>query len=316
MKSKAPCDHIMEILKIATRQSPLALWQANFVKDRLTAIHPELAVELVPMVTKGDVILDTPLAKIGGKGLFVKELERALLEERADIAVHSMKDVPMCFPAGLGLSVICQREDPRDAFVSNHYRRLDELPQGAVVGTCSLRRQCQLKQARPDLDIRSLRGNVGTRLSKLDIGDYDAIILAAAGLIRLGMEERIASFIPVSQSLPAVGQGAVGIECRLTDARVQRLLAPLADAMTTTCVIAERAMNAKLQGGCQVPIGGYAVVENNQLYLRALVGAVDGLTIIRAEGRSAVENAQDLGEQIAEQLLKQGADKILSAIYA
>ncbi len=303
------------ILKIATRQSPLALWQANYVKDRLIQLYPALSVELVPMVTKGDVILDTPLAKIGGKGLFVKELETALLNGEADIAVHSMKDVPMQFPQGLGLSVICPREDPRDAFVSNKYRTLNELPQGAVVGTSSLRRQCQLKQLRPDLDIRSLRGNVGTRLSKLDQGDYDAVILASAGLIRLGLRERIASFIEPEISLPAAGQGAVGIECRVDDQEVHQLLAPLADATTTACVLAERAMNNRLQGGCQVPIGGYAVLQNNEIHLRALVGALDGSAIIRAEGKSAVENGEELGVQIAEQLLRQGADKILQSIY-
>ena len=303
-------------LKIATRQSPLALWQANYVKDRLQQLYPDLTIELVPMVTKGDVILDSPLAKIGGKGLFVKELENALLNKEADIAVHSMKDVPMQFPEGLGLAVICQREDPRDAFVSHSYRTFAELPQGAVVGTSSLRRQCQLKALRPDLDIRSLRGNVGTRLSKLDNGDYDAIILASAGLIRLGLADRIASFIDVEQSLPAAGQGAVGIECRTDDMQVQALLAPLADAETTYCVRAERAMNNHLQGGCQVPIGGYAVLQQGQLYLRALVGDVDGSQIIRAEGKSAVENADVLGVQIAEQLLAQGADKILQSIYS
>ena len=303
-------------LKIATRQSPLALWQANYVKDRLQQQYPDLTVELVPMVTKGDVILDSPLAKIGGKGLFVKELENALLNKEADIAVHSMKDVPMQFPEGLGLAVICQREDPRDAFVSHSYRTFAELPQGAVVGTSSLRRQCQLKALRPDLDIRSLRGNVGTRLSKLDNGDYDAIILASAGLIRLGLADRIASFIDVEQSLPAAGQGAVGIECRTDDVQVHALLAPLADAETTYCVRAERAMNNHLQGGCQVPIGGYAVLQQGQLYLRALVGDIDGSRIIRAEGKSAVENAEVLGVQIAEQLLAQGADKILQAIYS
>lgn len=303
-------------LKIATRQSPLALWQANYVKDRLQQLYPDLIVELVPMVTKGDVILDSPLAKIGGKGLFVKELENALLNKEADIAVHSMKDVPMQFPEGLGLAVICKREDPRDAFVSNSYRTFAELPQGAVVGTSSLRRQCQLKALRPDLDIRSLRGNVGTRLSKLDNGDYDAIILASAGLIRLGLADRIASFIEVEQSLPAAGQGAVGIECRTDDVQVQKLLAPLADAETTCCVLAERAMNNHLQGGCQVPIGGYAVLQQGQLYLRALVGNVDGSQIIRAEGKSAVKNADVLGVQIAEQLLAQGADKILQSIYS
>ena len=303
-------------LKIATRQSPLALWQANYVKDRLQQLYPDLTIELVPMVTKGDVILDSPLAKIGGKGLFVKELENALLTQEADIAVHSMKDVPMQFPEGLGLAVICQREDPRDAFVSHSYRTFAELPQGAVVGTSSLRRQCQLKALRPDLDIRSLRGNVGTRLSKLDNGDYDAIILASAGLIRLGLADRIASFIDVEQSLPAAGQGAVGIECRTDDMQVQALLAPLADAETTYCVRAERAMNNHLQGGCQVPIGGYAVLQQGQLYLRALVGDIDGSRIIRAEGKSAVENAEVLGVQIAEQLLAQGADKILQSIYS
>ena len=303
-------------LKIATRQSPLALWQANYVKDRLQQLYPDLTIELVPMVTKGDVILDSPLAKIGGKGLFVKELENALLTKEADIAVHSMKDVPMQFPEGLELAVICQREDPRDAFVSHSYRTFAELPQGAVVGTSSLRRQCQLKALRPDLDIRSLRGNVGTRLSKLDNGDYDAIILASAGLIRLGLADRIASFIDVEQSLPAAGQGAVGIECRTDDMQVQALLAPLADAETTYCVRAERAMNNHLQGGCQVPIGGYAVLQQGQLYLRALVGDIDGSRIIRAEGKSAVENAEVLGVKIAEQLLAQGADKILQAIYS
>ena len=303
-------------LKIATRQSPLALWQANYVKDRLQQLYPDLTIELVPMVTKGDVILDSPLAKIGGKGLFVKEVENALLNKEADIAVHSMKDVPMQFPEGLGLAVICQREDPRDAFVSHSYRTFAELPQGAVVGTSSLRRQCQLKALRPDLDIRSLRGNVGTRLSKLDNGDYDAIILASAGLIRLGSADRIASFIDVEQSLPAAGQGAVGIECRTDDMQVQALLAPLADAETTYCVRAERAMNNHLQGGCQVPIGGYAVLQQGQLYLRALVGDIDGSRIIRAEGKSAVENAEVLGVKIAEQLLAQGADKILQAIYS
>ena len=303
-------------LKIATRQSPLALWQANYVKDRLQQLYPDLIVELVPMVTKGDVILDSPLAKIGGKGLFVKELENALLNKEADIAVHSMKDVPMQFPEGLGLAVICKREDPRDAFVSNSYRTFAELPQGAVVGTSSLRRQCQLKALRPDLDIRSLRGNVGTRLSKLDNGGYDAIILASAGLIRLGLADRIASFIEVEQSLPAAGQGAVGIECRTDDVQVKQLLAPLADAETTCCVLAERAMNNHLQGGCQVPIGGYAVLQQGQLYLRALAGNVDGSQIIRAEGKSAVKNADVLGVQIAEQLLAQGADKILQSIYS
>ena len=305
-----------EILRIATRQSPLALWQANFVKAELEKYHPNLTVELVTMVTKGDVILDTPLAKIGGKGLFVKELELALLEERADIAVHSMKDVPMSFPEGLGLAVICEREDPRDAFVSNRYASLAELPEGAIVGTSSLRRQCQLMAAYPHLTVKSLRGNVGTRLSKLDNGEYDAIILASAGLIRLGMPERIKSFISVEDSLPAAGQGAVGIETRVNDTRVLNYLAKLNHNLTACCVMAERAMNTRLQGGCQVPIGGFATLNGEELELNALVGSLDGSTIIRASGKAHQRDAEQLGIRIAEQLLAQGADKILAEVYA
>ena len=305
-----------EILRIATRQSPLALWQANFVKAELEKYHPNLTVELVTMVTKGDVILDTPLAKIGGKGLFVKELELALLEERADIAVHSMKDVPMSFPEGLGLAVICEREDPRDAFVSNHYASLVELPEGAIVGTSSLRRQCQLMAAYPHLTVKSLRGNVGTRLSKLDNGEYDAIILASAGLIRLGMPERIKSFISVEDSLPAAGQGAVGIETRVNDTRVLNYLAKLNHNPTACCVVAERAMNTRLQGGCQVPIGGFATLNGEELELNALVGSLNGSTIIRASGKAHQRDAEQLGIRIAEQLLAQGADKILAEVYA
>ena len=305
-----------DTLRIATRQSPLALWQANFVKAELEKHFPKLEIELVTMVTKGDIILDTPLAKIGGKGLFVKELELALLENRADIAVHSMKDVPMTFPEGLGLAVICEREDPRDAFVSNQYQNLDELPKGAVVGTSSLRRQCQLMAAYPHLEIKSLRGNVGTRLSKLDNGEYDAIILASAGLIRLGMPERIRSFISVEQSLPAAGQGAVGIETRLDDQRVLSYLAKLNHQPTAYRVIAERAMNAHLQGGCQVPIGGFATLENDELTLNALVGSLDGSTIIRASGVAPVDKAEQLGIEVATKLLAQGADKILAEVYA
>lgn len=305
-----------DILRIATRQSPLALWQANFVKAELEQRFPELTVELVTMVTKGDVILDTPLAKIGGKGLFVKELEHALLENRADLAVHSMKDVPMSFPEGLGLAVICQREDPRDAFVSNHYANLDEMPAGSIVGTSSLRRQCQLIAKYPHLVVKSLRGNVGTRLSKLDNGEYDAIILASAGLIRLEMSERIRSFIEVEQSLPAAGQGAVGIETRVNDERVLNYVRTLEHRDTHICVLAERAMNTRLQGGCQVPIGGYATLENGQVTLNALVGALDGSKIIRASGTDLAENAENLGIRIAEQLLAEGADEILRSVYA
>lgn len=302
-------------LKIATRKSPLALWQANFVKDRLEALYPELRVELVPMSTQGDKILDTPLAKVGGKGLFVKELESAMLEGRADIAVHSMKDVPVEFPEGLGLHTICEREDPRDAFVSNRFQAIDELPQGAVVGTSSLRRQCQLRAARPDLVIRDLRGNVNTRLAKLDAGEYDAIILAAAGLKRLEMDHRITAFIEPEQSLPANGQGAVGIECRLDDHELHALLAPLEHSETRARVLTERAMNRALQGGCQVPIGAYALVEGEQIWLRGLVGSPDGTRVIRDEIRGAVSDGEALGEQLAQRLLAAGADVILAEVY-
>ncbi|MBY8173335.1 hydroxymethylbilane synthase [Vibrio fluvialis] len=303
-------------IRIATRQSPLALWQAHYVKDALQAAHPGLEVELVTMVTRGDVILDTPLAKVGGKGLFVKELEVAMLEGRADLAVHSMKDVPVDFPEGLGLVTICEREDPRDAFVSNMYASLDELPHGAIVGTCSLRRQCQLKEARPDLVIKELRGNVGTRLGKLDAGEFDAIILAAAGLKRLKLEQRIRSFIEPEQSLPAVGQGAVGIECRLDDARLRELLAPLSHAETTDRVLCERAMNLTLEGGCQVPIGSYALLEGDDLWLRALVGEPDGSHIVRGEIRGPRQDAERLGVELANQLLANGARDILTKLYA
>lgn len=303
------------VLRIATRQSPLALWQAQYVKQRLEACHPGLTVELVPMVTRGDVILDTPLAKVGGKGLFVKELELAMLDGRADIAVHSMKDVPVEFPEGLGLVTICEREDPRDAFVSNRYKSLDEMPAGSIVGTSSLRRQCQIAARRPDLIIRSLRGNVGTRLSKLDNGDYDAIILAVAGLKRLQLDARITSALAPEISLPAVGQGAVGIECRLDDTRTRELLAPLNHEETAVRVRAERAMNTRLEGGCQVPIGSYAELKDGELWLRALVGAPDGSRIVRGERRGAPQDANQLGVSLAEELLNHGAREILADVY-
>ncbi|UCP14582.1 hydroxymethylbilane synthase [Aeromonas media] len=302
-------------LRIATRKSPLALWQANFVKDRLEALYPDLLVELVPMSTQGDKILDTPLAKVGGKGLFVKELETAMLEGRADIAVHSMKDVPVEFPEGLGLHTICEREDPRDAFVSNRFKQIDELPQGAVVGTSSLRRQCQLRAARPDLVIRDLRGNVNTRLAKLDAGEYDAIILAAAGLKRLEMAHRITAFIEPEQSLPANGQGAVGIECRLDDVELHALLAPLEHTETRIRVLTERAMNRALQGGCQVPIGAYALVQGDEIWLRGLVGSPDGTQVIRDEIRGPLTDGEALGHTLAQRLLADGADAILAEVY-
>ena len=304
-------------VRIATRKSALALWQAEYVKAQLEHFHPNINVVLVPMTTKGDIILDTPLAKVGGKGLFVKELEVAMLEDRADIAVHSMKDVPVEFPEGLGLEVICPREDPRDAFVSNTIKSLAELPQGAVVGTSSLRRQCQIKALRPDLDIRDLRGNVNTRLKKLDNGEYDAIILAAAGLIRLEMPERIQEFIEPEVMLPANGQGAVGIECRTTDETLKALLAPLGCETTRVRVLAERAMNRALEGGCQVPIGSYTVIqENGEMFLRGLVGATDGSEILTSEITGSIEEAEQLGNTLADQLLEKGADKILRQVYA
>lgn len=301
-------------LRIATRESPLALWQANFVKDALNQHHPALSVKLVPMTTRGDQILDSPLAKVGGKGLFVKELEKAMLDGRADIAVHSMKDVPMEFPEGLGLAVICEREDPADAFVSNDYRSLKELPQGARVGTSSFRRQCQLKEQRPDLEILDLRGNVGTRLGKLDSGGYDGIILAAAGLIRLGLAERIRERLAYELSLPAGGQGAVGIECRNDDLETLKLLDCLHHTQTAARVTAERAVNARLEGGCQVPIASFAELEGDSLNLRALVGAVDGSVIYRSERNGSQHDAERLGIEVAEDLLKQGAKAILDDI--
>lgn len=304
-----------EILRIATRKSQLALWQANYVKSMLEHHHPELKIELVTMTTQGDKILDTPLAKVGGKGLFVKELETGMLEGHADIAVHSMKDVPVEFPEGLHLPVICQREDPRDAFVSNTFKTLDDLPQGAILGTSSLRRQSQIAALRPDLKIKDLRGNVNTRLQKLDDGEYDAIILAAAGLKRLEFEERITQFIDTDVCLPAIGQGAVGIECRTDDDRVNNLIAPLTDNKTLIRVLAERAMNQRLQGGCQVPIAGYAEYEKGIVILRGLVASVDGKQIIRADIAGPPENAEELGLVLAEDLLSRGADKILSELY-
>lgn len=303
-------------IRIATRKSALALWQAEHVKSRLEQAHPGLQVSLVPMVSRGDQLLDSPLAKIGGKGLFVKELETALLEGEADIAVHSMKDVPMEFPEGLGLYCICEREDPSDAFVSNHYDSLQALPPGSVVGTSSLRRQAQLLTLRPDLHINFLRGNVNTRLAKLDAGEYDAIILAAAGLIRLGFAERIRSRLSHEDCLPAGGQGAVGIECRTADTAIRQLLEPLQHTDTADRVVAERALNRRLQGGCQVPIACYAVLEGDQLWLRGLVGQPDGTLMLRAEARAHRTEAEALGVQVAEALLEQGAGEILAQIYA
>ena len=305
----------MKILKIATRQSPLALWQAEHIRARLEAMHADLKVELVTFVTQGDKILDTPLAKIGGKGLFVKELEEALLDGRADLAVHSMKDVPMALPEGLTLAVICEREDPLDAFVSNTYNSFAELPHGAKVGTSSLRRKCQILKQRPDLEIIDLRGNVGTRLSKLDAGLYDAIILASAGLKRLGLADRIRHSLQLEISLPAVGQGALGLECRAADQAVLDLILPLLHDETDICVRAERAFNAYLEGGCQVPIAGYASFSQGQLHIEGRVGSVDGATLLKVELKGTPEQAEQLGETLAQKLLEQGAGDLLKAFY-
>jgi hydroxymethylbilane synthase len=293
----------------------LALWQAEHVAELLTRAFPGLKTTLVKMVTRGDKILDAPLAKIGGKGLFVKELEQGMLEGLADIAVHSMKDVPVDFPVGLHLAAILSREDPTDAFVSNRYSTLNELPVNARIGTSSLRRQCQIKERFPDADVMPLRGNVNTRLAKLDAGDYDAIILASAGLKRLGMAERITQSLDASVSLPAIGQGAIGIECRVDDPEINDLLKVLHDSETGICVTAERAMNARLNGGCQVPIGGFAQYQGEQLFMRGLVGSPDGSVLYRAERTGGLDQAETIGRLIAEDLLAQGADKILQALF-
>lgn len=306
---------MMNTLKIATRQSPLALWQAEHIRERLESLHPGLKVELVTFVTQGDKILDTPLAKIGGKGLFVKELEAALLDGRADLAVHSMKDVPMQLPEGLELAVICEREDPFDAFVSNTYVKFEDLPRGAKLGTSSLRRKSQILKQRPDLDVIDLRGNVGTRLSKLDAGQYDAIILASAGLKRLGLHERIRHTLTAEVSLPAVGQGALGLECRSNDQNVLSLILPLMHADSNACVRAERAFNAYLEGGCQVPIAGFATLQGAELVLEGRVGSVDGSTLLVDQVRGSIDQAEVLGEELGKKLLAQGAGELLKALY-
>ncbi len=300
-----------EKLRIATRRSDLAMWQARHVAGRLEQAYPDLEVALVPLSTRGDRIQDRPLSAVGGKGLFIKELERALLEGEADLAVHSMKDVPADLPAPLHLPVILERGDPRDAFVSGRFRDLGALPPGSRLGTSSLRRQCQLRELRPDLEVRHLRGNVNTRLRKLDQGDFDAIVLAAAGLRRLGMSTRIAACLPPETSLPAIGQGALGIECRRDDRSVNRLVKVLEDAESAVCVGAERAMNARLHGDCHVPIGGYAVYDGDALWLRGLVGRPDGGRVVRGEVRGAPQDAVDLGRRLAEELLGRGAGDIL-----
>ena len=301
-------------LRIATRGSPLALWQAEHVAARLEALHAGLKVSLLTMKTRGDKLLDAPLAKVGGKGLFVKELEIGLLDGRADLAVHSLKDVPVHFPEGLELALVMEREDPRDAFVSNHYDDLASMPAGTLVGTSSLRRQTQIRERYPELRVDWVRGNVNTRLAKLDAGEFDAIILAASGLQRLGFDERIKQAIAPEECLPAIGQGVLGIEIRSDDDELRELIAPLAHADTTLRITAERALNQTLNGGCQVPIAGYAVLEQDQLYLRGLVGEPDGSEILRAEVRGNSADAHELGVQLAQQLLALGANRILAGL--
>ncbi len=299
------------IVRIATRKSPLALWQAEHVAAKLRTAFPGLSTELLPMSTRGDKLLDAPLAKVGGKGLFVKELEQSLLDGEADIAVHSMKDVPVELPESLHIAAIMEREDPRDAFISERYERLDELPPDAVIGTSSLRRQCQLRSLLPTCRWTGLRGNVNTRMTKLRTRECDAIVLAAAGLKRLGLEHSIKQVLQVEICLPAIGQGALGIECRRGDRPIEELLSALHHAPTAVCVQAERALNERLQGGCQVPIAGYAEGTGSDLRLRGLVASVDGTTVLRSDRRGNASDARHLGVTVAEDLLAQGADRIL-----
>lgn len=301
-------------LRIASRNSPLAMWQANFVKSSLQQAHTGLEVEILGFTTTGDRLLHSPLARLGGKGLFVKELERAMLDGEADIAVHSMKDVPAQFPDGLALAVICERGDPSDALVSNEYGSLAELPQQAVVGTSSLRRQCQLKCLRPDLRLADLRGNVGTRLGKLDEGQYDAIILASAGLIRLQLEQRISARLSIAESLPAAGQGAIGVECRAGDETTRELLACLHHEETAARVAAEREVTLALDGGCELPIAAHARLEAGQLHLQALVGNADGIEIVRSEQDGPDAAPRELGRKVAAELLERGADRIIAGL--
>ena len=306
----------MPDLKIATRKSPLALWQAEYVAGALRERNPGLGVELVAMRTSGDRLLDAPLARVGGKGLFIKELERALLDGRADVAVHSMKDVPVELPPELHLPIVMARADPRDALVSMRFGALGALPTGAVVGTSSLRRRCQLAAHRPDLRIENLRGGVDTRLRRLDDGDFDAIVLAVSGLERGGHGARVTEALDVATMLPAAGQGALGIECRRGDTRVEALVAPLACPRSSACVLAERAFNRRLEGGCQVPIAAYAALEDEVMNLRGLVASLDGARVLRARVRGRVEDAEPLGAEAAAAVLEQGAGEILACIYA
>ena len=305
----------MRIVKIGTRQSQLALWQAEFVRDELLKHHNNIEVELVGITSQGDKTLDIPLSQVGGKGLFLKELEEAILDGKVDLAVHSMKDVTVNLPDGLHIPVICQREDPRDAFVSHHYSRLSEMKENSVVGTCSLRRQSAVRHYFPNLLARNLRGNVNTRLARLDSGDYDGLILAAAGLKRLNMHDRIREELSVELFLPAVGQGAVGIECRIDDPEINALVAPLHHVKTAQCVLAERSLNASLDGGCHVPVAAYAQIDGDQISMKARVGDPNGSCMYESQGQISLDQGVQLGEQLAAHLLSQGAGDILSQVY-
>jgi len=311
-----PTSRPVERVAIATRRSRLALWQAEHVKQRLEALYPRLSVELLPLSTRGDELLEVRLDKAGGKGLFVKELETALADGRADLAVHSMKDVPVEMPPGFTLAAITAREDPRDALVSPRYGAISELPAGAIVGTSSLRRAAQIAERFPALQIRTLRGNLDTRLAKLDRGEYDAIVLAAAGLKRLGLGARIRSLLEVADSLPAAGQGALGIECRADRPQIAALLEPLVDAKTSACVRAERAVNRALGGNCSVPLGAFAELEGARLRVRALVASADGRRIARADCEGDAADPERVGDEAAALLRERGAAEILAELVA
>ena len=305
-----------ERLIIATRNSRLALWQAGHVRSRLAELYPRCRIDLLPLSTRGDELLDATLASAGGKGLFVKELEAAIVEGRADLAVHSMKDVPVDLPPGFVLAAITERDDPRDAFVSNAYASFADLPAGAAVGTSSLRRSAQIAARHPRLELRPLRGNVETRLAKLDRGEYAAIVLAAAGLLRLGLAVRIRVLLEADESLPAAGQGALGIECRADRADLIAALAPLAHAASADCVRAERAVNRALGGNCTIPLGAFATLERGTLHLRALVASPDGRRAARAESSGPAEQAEAIGAEVAQRLRERGAVEILAALAA
>lgn len=301
-------------LRIATRSSPLALWQALYVRNELLNYHSNLRIEIISLMTQGDIVINTPLKKLGGKRLFIKELEWALLKNKADIAVHSMKDIAISFPDGLGICVLCKRDNPFDAFISPFYKNIKDLPLGSTIGTSSLRRKCQILQKRPDLKIKDLRGNIDTRLAKLDRYDFDAILLSVSGLKRLGLQNRIQQIFDPKDLLPSVGQGSIGIECRLNDIKTISLLKPLHHKETEVCIAAERSLNFNLKGNCKLPIGSYAILDGNEIWLRAVIGSSDGSTIIRSEGKAPLFQAEKLGLSLANNLLNRGAKTILNKI--